>query len=254
MNELPQIAIQICTYNRYEMLQDVVKALQNLIVYPAEKITLYICDDSSPDNYSGRLKKLKMFKEPWKTVFLSTKENGGWGRNVNNGLHQIKEDLIFFCEDDYSLTRELDLRVGVALMLARTNIGMLRYRGTAGDHLVYHQFEADLDAFVPDNFMYMEAAGSLPNRCTYLQFDSGSHTLWLYSHGPHLKRRAFHEIHGLYPEGFKLGETEEKFAHIVKDNMRNRPYDMPAIAIQPDWIGMHWDHIGQSYQGSEFDK
>lgn len=251
---LPQIAIQICTYDRYELIQKIVTSLQENIIYPPELITLYICDDSSPGKYLDKLRKLKLFKQPWTTVFLSTSENGGWGRNVNNGLKQIKEELIFFCEDDYFLMKPLDLRVGVALMQARENIGMLRYRGTGGDHLVYHQFEADLTEQLPTDVMYTEGAGSLPNKCSYLQFDSGSHTLWLYSNGPHLKRASFHIAHGLYPEGLKLGETEEKFAHIVKDNMQTRPYDMPAIAILPDWIPMWWDHIGVSYQGTDKDK
>lgn len=251
---LPNIALQICTYDRYELIQRTILLLQQHIKYPPELITVYICDDSSPSGYLAKLKKLKLLKTPWTTVFISTEKNSGWGKNVNNGLYYIPEEFIFFCEDDYLLTRDLDLIAGVTLLQARTNIGMLRYRGTAGEHHVYHQFEADLSNFVPSDYMYMEAAGSLPNKCTYLQFDSGSPTLWLYSHGPHLKRRSFHAAHGLYPEGLKLGETEEIFAHIVKDNMRNFPYTMPAIAILPDWVPMHWEHVGVSYQHTDKDK
>lgn len=251
---LPKVAVQICTYNRFDLIQRTISLLQEHLKYPPELLTLYICDDSSPGGYLNKLRRLDLFRKPWTTIFISTPVNGGWGRNVNNGIRQIPEDYIFFCEDDYLLTRDLDLITGIALLMSRTNIGMLRYRGTAGEHHVYHQFESDISAYLPDNFMYMEAAGSLPNKCTYLQFDSGSPTLWLYSNGPHLKRKSFHVAHGLYPEGLKLGETEEVFAHIVKDNMRNRPYDTPAIAIQPDWIAMHWEHVGESYQGTEADK
>lgn len=248
----PQVAIQICTYDRYNEIQKTVKALQEYINYPKERITLYVCDDNSPNNYTKRLARLKPFKY-WDTEFLVTEQRGGWGANVNNGLHLIKEEFILFVEDDYVLARELPLWAYIAFMQARTNIGMLRLRGTSGSHMIYHQFEADISEFIEDTLTFKEGPFALENRMTYLQLDSGSHDLWLYSHGPHLKRRSFHRAHGLYPEGRRLGETEEVFAHVVKDNMRTRPYETPAIAIFPDWLFMQWDHIGTTFQGTELD-
>jgi hypothetical protein len=74
----------------------------------------------------------------------------------------------------------------------------------------------------------------------------------VYSHGPHLKTSKFHQYYGPYPEGSKLGETEEKFAHIVKDRLREDPH-APQIAIQPDWVSMRFDHIGTTFQHTEKD-
>jgi len=39
---------------------------------------------------------------------------------------------------------------------------------------------------------------------------------------------------------------------MVKDMMRSNPF-APVIAIQPEWIAMHFDHIGVTYQHTELD-
>lgn len=242
----PEVTILVCTYNRLEEIQQTVEALADNLTYP--KLRWLVTDDSSPNGYAARLKKLKLFKELGVEV-VSTPERGGWGKNVNNGLWNTPSDLVYFTEDDYVLRQRLDLRVGVALLETRRNIGMLRYRGIAGDHLVAHQFESDISAYLPD---HQDGVG-LPGRVCYWQLDSGSPALYLYSNGPHLKRAAFHTFHGYYPEGLPLGQTEEKFAHIVKDKMKNQWQNAPAIAILPSWVYMWYDHIGTSYQHGELD-
>lgn len=245
---LPIIAIQICTYNRYDEIRATLEALQQYLIYPEDRIRLYICDDSSPDNYLSRLKRLKIFKK-WSTIFISTSSNSGWGANVNNGLREIPEDIIFFLEDDYVLTRPLDLRVGVSILQSLSHIGMIRYRGTSGDRMLFHQFEATIDV----EEEYREATSQVFNRAAYLQIDRASPTVYLYSHGPHLKHRSFHDSLGLYDEGLRLGETEERFAHKVKNAMLENADTAPGIIILPEWIPMHWDHIGQSYQHTDED-
>lgn len=258
MSDLPKIAIQLCTYDRYDEIKRTVEALQDNLKYPHDKISLYVCDDSSPGKYISKLKRLNLFHY-WETSFISTPQNGGWGRNVNNGLKQIPEDYIFFLEDDYVLEYPLDLRIGVALLEKKPHLGMLRYRGSAGGHFVFHQFEADLSSFSKESSFvnqddWFEGAKTVPWKVTYLQFDSGSPELYIYSHGPHLKRKNFHSIYGMYPEGLKLGETEEVFAHSVKHRMRTDPQNSAGIVILPEWVVMRWNHIGKSFQHTEMDK
>lgn len=253
MTTLPKIAIQICTYDRPEEIVETLTALWTYLDYPRDRIKLYVSDDASPKGYIPKLKKLAVFKEV-ETDFIVMPENGGWGRNVNTGLRMIQEDIIFFLEDDYVLEMEFDLRIGVGLLATKSNVGMLRYRGTAGSHLVMHQFEGDLSNYKSDSAFpseWLEGSGSVPWKVTYLQIDGGSPDLWIYSNGPHLKHRRFHEFYGLYPEGVRLGETEERFAHQVKDLMMHE--GAPGIAILPDWVVMRWDHIGKSYQFGEKD-
>lgn len=246
----PPVTMLICTYNREQELIETLHALHDNIYYEGERRYL-ICDDCTPPDQDGDyLTRLKSHAI-WKTLkprFIPTEINSGWGVNVNYGLLHVDTPYTFFVEDDYLLMKELDLREGVAIMEAHPHVGMIRYRGTAGDHLVYHQFEANIAHHMPD---YHQGLG-LPGRISYLQIDSGSPSVYIYSHGPHLKHFRFHQFYGMYPTGLKLGETEESYAHTVKDQM-TLP-NAPGIAILPDWIPMWWDHIGQSYQHTELDK
>lgn len=262
MPEFPHIAMHILTFNRIDTLQRTLEALATHLVYPLDKLHIVISDDSTGGKYLSQIKRLKVLKE-WGAAsvdIISTDKRSGWGRHANYAMDWIRDsfpstEYIFFCEDDYVLTEELDLRVGVALLENRPNIGMLRYRGTAGTHCVYHQFEADISNFIPE---YDESAGQSTGKLTYLQLDSGSPTLYLYSHGAHLKRfnlkdgySDFHGFYGLYPEGLALGLTEDSMCHITKDRMKLD--GAPAIAILPRHTYMIWQHIGISYQDSEHD-
>lgn len=260
MSEFPHIAILIITYNRLATLQRTLEALRERLSYPADKLHIVVSDDSTGGGYIGKIKKLKVLKEWGASVtVLETSERSGWGRHVNQAnayiQDKIKPDYLFFCEDDYLLTKDIDLRVGVALLETKPDIGMLRYRGTAGTHVIFHQFEADITAYIPD---YDENAGQSSGKLAYLQLDSGSPTLYLYSHGAHLKRMtkkggypAFHEHYLNYPEGLVLGWGEESYAHICKNRMVLP--NAPAIAILPNFVSMAFIHIGESFQHSEHD-
>lgn len=241
--EFPQVTVLICTYNREKEIGEVIASLKEQLIYPASKLKWVACDDSSPDGYAAKIRKANKGLR-----VVSTEQNSGWAANVNNGLGAVDTDYIFFTEDDYVLTRPLDLRVGVALMETKPDVGMVRYRGTAGSHIVHHQFESDISAIVPD---HRDGVG-LPGKLTYLQLDSGSPDVYIYSHGPHLKHKRFHDFYGLYPTGLKLGETEESYAHQVKDRMKLG--GAPAITILPEFVPMFFEHIGQSYQHTELDK
>lgn len=246
----PTVTLLLCTYNRPDEFRRTFYALAKQLHYPAADLRVLIADDHSPGNYIRELERFVEDTSGLQCDFSITAVNSGWGANVNRALANVKTDYVFFCEDDYVLTRDLDLRVGVALLEATTDIGYLRYRGTAGDQIIFHQQEADLTPWLAD---YREGVG-LPGKCSYLVMDGGSPGLYVYTHGAHLKRRRFHAMYGYYAEGLKLGATEEAFAHQVRDVMRGTPNRAPWLTILPEWIPMHWDHIGQSYQHSEYDK
>lgn len=242
------VTIGVITYDRPDELARTVEALADLVTYP--HLRWVIADDSSPNGYVAKLKRLKLFKD-LKAEFISTDHNSGWGANANHLLAHVDTDFLFQIEDDYILTRLLDLRVGVALLAEKRHLGMVRYRGTAGDpHVVFHQFEADIAEEVPN---FREGMGN-PGKLTYLQFDGNSPTAYLYSHGAHLKHRRFHAFYGLYDEGKKLGATEEAYAIRVKAMMQADPANAPGIVILPEFVPMAFDHIGISYQHGERDK
>lgn len=256
---LPEIVLLLITFNRYETLKKTLSALKEFMAYPQDKLHVLVSDDSTGGNYLNNLKKLKDFKD-WGInglQTLSTPERFGWGRHVNYALSWIAENIpsakyVLQIEDDYVLKVPLDLQVGAALMEAKPDIGMLRYRGTAGGHAIYHQFEADISPWLPD---YAYGVADVMGRIPYLQIDSASQYIYsMYSNGAHLKRlgqSGWHAHYGMYPEGLKLGHTEESYAIWTKQLMTAPK--APAIAILPEWIGMYWEHIGASWQGSAED-
>lgn len=244
--ELPAVTIGIITYNRLDEIVRTVETLRENLSYSGE-LRWLIADDSSPSPYVSRLKKLKLFRDIG-AKFITTESNGGWGKNANNLLAHVDTDYLFQLEDDKLLHVPTNLDVGVSLLETKDNVGMLRYKGTAGDHVVMHQFEADIAAYLPD---FRHGYG-LPGKLTYLQLDSGSPSLWLYSNGMHLKHKRFHTFYGLYPEGLKLGATEESYAHIVKNGMKQP--GAPGVAILPEYVVEQTEDFGQSWQGTEADK
>jgi hypothetical protein len=62
----------------------------------------------------------------------------------------------------------------------------------------------------------------------------------------------FHAAYGRYPEGLKLGATEEAFAHGVRDRQLRDPA-APGIAVLPEGIPQAFAHIGKSWQLSAHD-
>lgn len=244
----PNVDLIVITYNRFDIILKTISALEEKLIYPREHLRYLIADDCTPGDYKQRLLETSVFKNLYNVEFVPADHNGGWGTNANRALAYSTAPYIFQTEDDKILHKTLDLQLGVAIMEAKQEIGLLRYRGIAGDHMVLHLFEANIDQHMKD---YIEGTG-LPAKVSYLLFDSGSPGLYIYSHGPHLKRKNFHEFYGKYPEGLRLGATEESYAHMVKDKMRHDPF-VPVIAIQPDWIVNWFDDIGISFQHTELD-
>ena len=247
--EWPLVVVMIITYNRLEELTKTVTALHYNLKYPMDRLLYVIADDCTPGDYAGQI--VQMWEDnafPTNMIIGSTPKNSGWGANANNAMLRFRNYPTFFIEDDYLLNTKLDLMAGVALLKKVPHIGMLRYRGTAGARFTYHQDEVDIKDMHPEYWSGEGANGKL----TYLEIDPYSPTLYLYSHGPHLKSPAFHSYYGAYPEGYKLGTTEEMMAHTVKDMMIND--NAPRIAILPDFVEMRFTHFGKSYQLSEHDR
>lgn len=252
----PKIAIGVITFSRPNEIRATIAALIQQVRYAGE-VVLIVSDDSTPGPYLRDLEYWYTQAYPrgaWRLKTMSTPRNSGWGKATNGLLHEAFEieaaKFLLQIEDDYIAHAPVDLNVGVALMEQEPTLGMLRYRATAGAPMHYTQHETDISRWCPD---YREYWGYTQAKVTWLELLSTSETLWIYSNGVHLKRREFHGVYGLYPEGMKLGMTEESYAHTVLDMMRCHP-NTPKIGIQPEFVLMKWDHVGVSYQGTEYDK
>lgn len=245
----PYVTVLIVTYDRLEELSKTVSALHEKLVYPTDRLVFLIADDCTPGPYRDQIFDFWQKSHfDTKVMFVSTTINSGWGVNANNALRKAGQSLVFFIEDDYVLNHPLDLRLGVALLTKNEKLGMLRYRGTAGTDVYYHQQEIDIHDKVPE---YQTETGVV-GKLNYFVIQPTSLSLYLYSNGPHLKTHRFHEYYGGYPEGLRLGETEESYAHTVKDRIGRS--DAPQIAILPDWVSMKFSHIGKSYQLTDKDR
>lgn len=248
MKSLPPVTIVCITYNRPIEIRATMTALYNRIFYDGV-LKYYIADDCSPNEYGFKILDWwnKFAGESKNSSLVTTPSNSGWGVNANNVLSCVKDDIVLFLEDDYVLSENLDITPYVVLLLVHQGIGLVRLDGIAGHRIVCHINETDLRDYLPT---YRQGMG-MPGKLNYFLLDSNSRELWLYSNRPHLKHRRFHKFYGKYPEGLRLGATEESFSHTVKDGMASP--NAPAIAVPLDATGW-WDHIGVSYQFSEHDK
>lgn len=248
MKDLPPVTVLIITYNRRAELNQTLKALYNYLYYDGV-IRYLIADDCTGGVYKEAvLYDIQQFNHVQdKVEFISTPVNSGWGGNFNHAYSHVTDDFVLLIEDDYLCTHPIDISPFVALMLAHTGIGLVRLDGIAGHKAVCHVAESDIHDYLP----HYRQGVSLPGKLNYFLLDNSSRETWLYSNRPHLKHRRFHDFYGLYPEGLKLGHTEESYAHHVKDMMLLE--NAPAIAVPLDATS-YFDHIGKSYQWTEHDK
>lgn len=225
----PPLTVLIVTYDRPREIRQTIDALLHRVDYRGS-IRWHVADDASPGNYIAELLDDFRYLDMHHTIT----NRKGWGANVNKALTSITTDYIYLNEDDYVAQCDLDLNRGVALLEANDDLGIVRYDGITGHTL-------DLELREQDTRL---------GRLNYCRISKRSPHLNVYSHRPHLKHRRLHDMVGLYKEGLSLGETEEEFAHRIKDKFSDDP---PHIAILPEGIPRAFSHIGHSRQGSEHD-
>ncbi len=206
-----KVAVIIPTYDREMILGSCIAHLEKNLL--GSELFFYIGNDHPEKNVPMITKNMKVFNSP----------TGSLGANLNRLIRQADHDgfeYIFQLDDDHILLKPLDLTPHVQALKGNNDIGWIRLMGVAA-----HKYEASL---IED---YWVVKWSSPE-------------LYITSNRPHLKTVKFHEINGLYPEGKKLGETEEGFCHQCKDNFATRH----QVAIPLTYDDTIWDHVGHSWQ------
>lgn len=247
----PALTIAVMTYNRPMELDRTIRALMSNLSYP--NLRWIISDDCSPDPKYPRNILTKIWTDaggvnPDHWLVVKTPSNNGWGANANNAIRHTTTPYVFFCEDDNILIDKIDLRPGVALMECNPKIGLVRYDGLAGHRLNVRLDEFDISPVMP---AYRQGCG-WPGMLFYMTVLKDSPSLNKYSNRPHLKSVRFHRYYGAYVEGWRLGATEESFAHQVED-MMNEP-EAPQIVCLDGFITRYFDDIGRSWQHTSQDK
>ncbi len=231
---VPQVDVLVITWNRFEALVKTWAALKERLHYP--NLRWVIADDHSPDEVVAAIQT-----ELQPDVLFRTHKRSGWGVNVNNALKSLTSDFVFQCEDDYVLKgAHIDFMPGMDILGRNPEFGMVRYGGIAGHDLTCRLREIEA-------MPYAAWGQQAPRYQVWEILKKESRFLFVYSHAPHLKHRRFHEAYGLYPEGLKLGATEESFAYHVRDT------NGPGIICFPEFVANPFKHIGESWQHSEFD-
>lgn len=227
MDQWPNISVIIPTYNRLQIVADTVHALNQLLIYPG-KIWYWLGVDN--DNENARQVHDFIVRQCGVSVHAiegprrRTRKSGSLGANLNMLIRECGSDLIMQMDDDHLLLRAIDLKCHVEKLMNDKTSGWVRLMGVG-----FHNYCGCMDGL-------------------YWRVNWDSPELYITSNRPHLKHRRFHEYFGLYPEGLKLGETEETFCHGCKD-AAVRKGGGPQVLVPIDVMTeSSWDHIGASFQ------
>jgi glycosyltransferase involved in cell wall biosynthesis len=221
------LTVLIVTWNRPKLIRRTLDALQTHLRFSGT-LNWRLADDGSEPGYVDAL--LSEYKDLDLKATVSKRR--GWGGNVNRALHDCLHPCVFLCEDDYVARRDLDLDSGVALLNEIEELGMVRYDGLDG-HCLSVQIH--------------ESALSVGRRGFLVLDPKRSKDAYSYSNRPHLAHLRFHAHYGPYPEGKKLGETEDLYAWRVLEDPSG-----PKIACLYDGLERAFDHEGKSWQERGF--
>jgi glycosyltransferase involved in cell wall biosynthesis len=207
----PPLSVIIPTYNRPWEVKRVIQGLKQNLRYSG-KIRYWIGAD-------GNTGAGKMFSGQHDITTLPG-PNNGLGANLNRLIATTPDDYLFQLDDDHLLLKTINLDDHIAKLRDDETAGWVRLMGIG-----YHDYIANLEE-------------------NYWRIWWQSPELYIPSNRPHLKHRRFHNHFGLYPEGLKLGETEEEFCKQCKAKKYG-----PAVLVPLDVLTEGgWDHIGESWQ------
>lgn len=210
------ITIILQTYRRTDVALRTIRAAREYLRY--EDLRWYVADDGSPSEH------VHAVLAALEGVRLAGKhsERRGYGGNINAAIQETERvsDLVFPLEDDWELTRPLDLYPYAALLMEREDIGMVR--------LGY------LNAGIKGGCMGHGAS-------LYWKLDHQPVEDWqcVFTGHPSLRHRRYRAAYGDYPEGLGPGDTELAYAY------QYRIGSGPAIVWPADYPSQGlFAHIG----------
>lgn len=215
------IAVIIPTYNRAEIVGQTIRLLRDNIIYEHGLVFYVGCDGD--DNTPEVVQSIDGAQ-----VICLSESAGSFGANINRLLvyaAHLGHDLFLQLDDDHHLKHPLILDNHARYLNDFELAGWIRLMGVG-----YHKYNAKL------NGLYW-----------YVDWDSPE--LYITSMRPHLKHRRFLETFGAYPEGLKLGQTEESYCHQCKDVALTTEGTLPSVLVPLDvTTESSWDHVGNSWQ------
>lgn len=153
---------------------------------------LHIADDGSPQNYRDSLWDLAG-EYCGDNRSITNSERRGYGGSYNQAswqVHQLNNiKAIIHLEDDWKLSRELDIDPLIDALDKEPLIRCIRMGYIGYTHPIYAQF------------LWV-------NETHYLLFDPESPSQYIFSGGPRIETLQYGKDVGLWPEKLGAGETE----------------------------------------------
>lgn len=137
MSEMPNIAILFLTYRRTDRALRTIKSTFENMIYPKEKIGIYIADDGSDtkhaesvfsevEKYNVRI--IGSHNERMRRPGQENTHNSGIGWNKGLGICHQYSDFVLVEEDDWELDEPLDLVPYVKLLQDNEQVGICSFR------------------------------------------------------------------------------------------------------------------------------
>ena len=194
------LSIVIVTYNRSELLAEVVSALRDAGVPLGYSYEIVVADDCSTGEHRRRIDNMREVR------IVRARHNQGWGANANSGCANARAEYVLQLQDDWRFVCNAD-RLADAFEFLRRNsdIGIVQLTRVGTDLPVERRTfgRESFRVFRNDRCPWARACGVRP-----------------YSDQPHLKRRKFVEEIGGYLEGVPMTQCESEFKRRVANQSR----------------------------------
>lgn len=205
---MANVCVCLLTYNRLEYAKRTLRSTMKHL--KGKNLVLHIADDGSPAGYADELNlivdedlntNISGGKIVYHHVTRSNSEHKGYGANYNLALQTIHQDgyadYVLFLEDDWILSRDLDLDNLVAIMDNNPGIGCIRMGYLGFTDTLLGKVSKYRTADDPDGWGHI-----------WLDLLPSSAEKHVFAGHPRLERRSWTKALGVWPEGLLPGETE----------------------------------------------
>jgi len=193
---MSNVCIMLLTYNRLEYAKTtLISTLAQ--VHTSGALSVHIASDGDTDEYIQTLQEITdTSPTPLELVTTSNSRRSGYGANYNLATQLVHNfaSHVLVLEDDWELTRELDLDLF---------IGALNELGAGCMRLGYLGFTQPLRG------EFASSHGRL-----WLRLDPSSAEPHVFSGHPRIETVGWERSVGPWPEGLEPGQTEFAVAHI----------------------------------------
>lgn len=230
MTDWPRVTIALLTYEdgARHTAERTLRAALDRITY-AGPLSVHIADDGSVDGHVDRLREIAGGYATVEFIGASNAGRRGYGHSFNlmTQVVHLGSDVVLVLEDDWELTRPLDLAPLVETLLAQS----LPYGGPAISciRLGYLGFTQSLRG----EFVHTQAG-------VMVMLDPDSQEPHIFAGHPRLETVAFERAVGPWPEGLAPGATEFTVCHIPEARRGVAwPLDFGPSAQRADSLFVH---------------